>query len=151
MFCQGCSLVGAPSSQGRGVAALLVLETRARARAKARMGSGRVGAGAAGPSDDSSDPDSVSATSGPSLYTTSYSAIVRASCSNFVDASVMLVEVEDVGEEKRGYPANVRNVLLHILLDEPSPIDRSDFAHGSEQGVRHCDVEPLRLLRTKDG
>ena len=70
---------------------------------------------------------------------------------HFVDASVVLVEVEDIGGEKRGFPANVRNILLHIFLDEPSPIDGPDSAHGSKQGVGHCNTEPLRLLRTKDG
>jgi hypothetical protein len=70
---------------------------------------------------------------------------------HFVDASVVLVEVEDIGGEKRGFPANVRNVLLHIIMDEPSPIDGPDSAHGSKQGVGHCNTEPLRLLRAKDG
>jgi hypothetical protein len=64
---------------------------------------------------------------------------------------VVLVEVEDIGGEKRGFPANEGNVPLHIFLDEPSPIDGPDSAHGSEQSVGHGNTEPLRLLRTKDG
>jgi len=63
----------------------------------------------------------------------------------------LLIEVEDVGGKERWFPANVVNGFLHILLNEPCPIDGPDSAHGSEQGVCHCDAEPLRFLRTKDG
>jgi hypothetical protein len=69
----------------------------------------------------------------------------------FVDASVVLLEVEDIGGKKIGFPANVRDVLLHIFLDEPPPIDGPDSAHGSKHGVGHCNTEPLRFLRAKDG
>ena len=44
-------------------------------------------------------------TSGPSLYTTSYSAIVSMS-SSAIDATVMLVEMEDVGGEEGRFLAN---------------------------------------------
>ena len=68
----------------------------------------------------------------------------------FVDAAVVLVEVEDVRREEGGFPANVRDRLLHVNLDQSAPIYRSDSGNGSEQGIRHGDVEALWLLRTKD-
>ena len=63
----------------------------------------------------------------------------------------MLVEVEDIGGKKRGFPANEGNVPLHIFMDEPPPIDGLDSVHCSEQSVGHGNTEPLWLLRTKDG
>jgi hypothetical protein len=81
MFLHGCSFVGAPSSRGRGVAVFRVSGAGAGAGAGIGMGSGRGGSGATWSSDDSFDPVSVSSTSGPNLYTTSSSAIVRASSS----------------------------------------------------------------------
>ena len=68
----------------------------------------------------------------------------------FVDAAVVLVEVEDLGGDKKMFPANVGNGFLHILLNEPSPIDWLDSGDGSEQGIRHGDAEALQLLRTED-
>jgi hypothetical protein len=78
------------------------------------MGARRGGSGATGSSDDSSVLAAVSSTSGPNLYTTSSSAIV--------DASVLLIEVEDVGGNKRRFPANVGEGFLHVLLNETFPI-----------------------------
>ena len=36
---------------------------------------------------------------------------------HFIDASVVLVEMEDVGGEKEGFPANVREGFLYVLLN----------------------------------
>jgi hypothetical protein len=79
------------------------------------------------------------------------SAIVQSILLRFIDASVLLIEVEDVEGKEIWFQANVGNGFLHVLLNDPSPIDRPDFAHCSEQGIRHCDTKSLRLLRTKDG
>ena len=43
------------------------------------------------------------------------------------------------------------NGFLHILMNEPSPVDWSDYRYCPEQGVCHSDAEPFWLLRTKDG
>ena len=69
----------------------------------------------------------------------------------FVDASIVLIEVQDVRKKKRGFLANVGNGFLHILIDEPSQIDRLDSGNCLKQSVRHGDAESFWLLRTKDG
>ena len=58
---------------------------------------------------------------------------------------MVLIKVDDVGGERRSVLTYVGNGFLHLLLDEPSPIDRPD------SGNCHGDAESLRLLRTKDG
>ena len=65
--------------------------------------------------------------------------------------SVLLTKVEDVGGEERRFLANVGEGFLFEFLNVSPPIDWHDFGHCSEKGIGHCDVEPLGLLRTKDG
>jgi hypothetical protein len=86
------------------------------------------------------------------VYTTSSSSIVKASSSaSLMHESILLVEVEDVGGKERGFPANVGEGFLHVLLNEPPPIDWLDSVHCSEHGIRHCNTEPFRFLWIKDG
>ena len=59
--------------------------------------------------------------------------------------------MEEVGREERRFLANVGGGFLHILLNEPSPIDRPDIGNCPEQGVCHSNAELFRLLQTKDG
>ena len=59
--------------------------------------------------------------------------------------------MEDVGGEKGRFPANVGDGFLHILLNEPSPIDWLSSGHCSKHGVRHGYAKLFRLLKTKDG
>ena len=63
----------------------------------------------------------------------------------------MLIEVEDVGGEEKKFPTNVGDEFLHILLNEPSPIDRPDSRNCPEQGVSHSDAKPFWSLQIKDG
>ena len=69
----------------------------------------------------------------------------------FVAASVLLIEVEDVGGEERRFLANVGEGFLYDFVNESPPIDWPDSGHCSKKGIGHCDVEPLGLFRTKDG
>ena len=68
----------------------------------------------------------------------------------FVDVIVVLVEMEDVRREEGGFSANVWDRFFYVFLDQFAPIYKSDSGNGSEQGIRHGDVEALRLLRTED-
>ena len=47
--------------------------------------------------------------------------------------------------------ANVGDGFLHIILNEPNPIDWMDSGHCSKLGVRNSYAESFRLLETKDG
>ena len=84
---------------------------------------------------------SVILMSGPSLYTTLSSLIVNASSS-----ALLLIEVEDVGWKEGRLPTNVGEGFLHVLHNEPPPIDWPNSEHCFKHGIWHVNVQTFRLL-----
>ena len=67
-----------------------------------------------------------------------------------VDVAIVLIEVEDVRGEKKRFPADVQDGFFYVLMHQFAPIYRSDSRNCPKQGIRHCDVEALRLLQIED-
>ena len=67
-----------------------------------------------------------------------------------IDASIVLVEVEEVRGERRGFLADVGDQLLHLFLDESHPIDRPCFGQCPEDGGGHGYAQPLEFSQVED-
>ena len=63
-----------------------------------------------------------------------------------VDLVVVLIEVEDVGGDRRWFPTDVGVGFLYKLMDQSVPVYRSDSGNRPKQGIRHCDADVLWLL-----